>query len=58
MTFDYAGYYRRTQELEALQIPANAIHWVERYQRPAGRGARPLDGLGMLVFQGAIGFRL
>jgi heterodisulfide reductase subunit D len=37
MTFDYAAYYRRTQELEALQIPANAIHWVERYQRPAAR---------------------
>ena len=35
MTFDYAAYYRRPQDLKRLQIPAESIRWVERYERPA-----------------------
>jgi hypothetical protein len=34
MTFDFAAYYRRPQDLKRLQIPASAIHWTERYEAP------------------------
>ena len=35
MTFDYAAYYRRPQDLKRLQIPAEAIRWLERWDPPA-----------------------
>jgi hypothetical protein len=33
-TFDYAAYYRRIQDIKKLQIPADAVRWIERYERP------------------------
>ena len=35
MTFDYSAYYRRPQDLKRLQMPAEAIRWLERSDRPA-----------------------
>lgn len=34
MSFDYSSYYRRPQDLKQLQIPADAIRWLERWERP------------------------
>ncbi len=35
MTFDYAAYYRRPQDLKRLQMPTEAIRWLERWEPPA-----------------------
>lgn len=35
MTFDYAAYYRRPQDLKRLQMPAESIRWLERWEQPA-----------------------
>jgi heterodisulfide reductase subunit D len=35
IAFDYTAYYRRVQELKKLQMPAGAVRWTERYERPA-----------------------
>ncbi len=35
MTFDYAAYYRRPQDMKRLQMPADAIRWLERWEPPA-----------------------
>ncbi|MEO8450772.1 MAG: (Fe-S)-binding protein [Gemmatimonadota bacterium] len=37
MSFDYAQYYRRLQDLKLLQMPAQAVSWTERYETPARR---------------------
>jgi len=34
MTFDYAAYYRRLQDMKRLQIPAEHVRWIERYEPP------------------------
>ena len=34
MTFDFSAYYRRVQDLKQVQIPASAIRWIERWERP------------------------
>ena len=34
MTFDYSAYYRRPQDLKRLQVPAEAIRWMEQWEEP------------------------
>lgn len=34
MSFNYAAYYQRLQDIKKLQIPAGAVHWTEQYEPP------------------------